>query len=281
MNPADLRRAAAFYAIAKAGGVTAAARTIGKSPPAVHADLRRFERSVGAVLVERFGRGMRLTPSGRILYEAVGRAFAELDRAAGEVAAGNFDSPLRIGAVPGFGRYVLADRLLAALPVKRRMVLRTGSHDQLVEMLAAGEVDLIVSYRPVIAAPFECEAVAIEQLGLIAPSGLESFDPHALAAGRWVTYEEYEFVFAKWFAAVLGHQPEHITRGDHHDELEEAFASVRAGRGYTIAPVEAVGPGLVVLGTLVSNSVYLCGSRQRMRSDDSRLLRQILATCRD
>src|SRR5690349_9549781 len=113
MSPADLRRAAVFHAVAKAGGVTAAARVIGKSPPAVHADLRRFERSIGALLVERFGRGMRLTPSGRIVYDAVGRAFAELDRAAGEVVTGNLATPLRIGAVPGFGRYVLADRLLA------------------------------------------------------------------------------------------------------------------------------------------------------------------------
>ena len=232
------------------------------------------------MLVERFGRGMRLTPSGRVVYEAVGRAFAEL--VAPPARSTRAISRRRYGSarLPGFGRYVLADRLLAALPETRRMILRTGSHEELLGMLSAGVIDLIVSYRPVTAAPFEYEVVAAEQLGVVAPPGYPPLDPQAIAAVRWVTYEEHEFVFAKWFVAALGRQPERLDRGDHHDELEEAFASVRAGRGYTIAPIEAVGSGLAILGPLVSSPVYLCGSRPRMQSADADLLRGALATSR-
>ena len=64
MNGNMLRRAVVFHAVGLSGGITAAGERIGKSPPAVHADLRRFEREVGVALTERVGRSNISRPFG-------------------------------------------------------------------------------------------------------------------------------------------------------------------------------------------------------------------------
>jgi DNA-binding transcriptional LysR family regulator len=97
MEGADLRRAAVFHAVARAGGISAAARAIGRSPPAVHAELRRFERDVGVVLMERSGRALRLTPPGRKFYETIGRALAEIEEVRAHLSTAHLaDLPLRL-----------------------------------------------------------------------------------------------------------------------------------------------------------------------------------------
>lgn len=164
----DLRRAAAFHAVARAGGINAAARNEGRSPPSIHADFRRFERDAGVPLAERVGRRLRLTPEGRALYEAIDRALAEVAHAAEQVRSeAPAAVPLRIGCVTGFGRYRLAPRVFREAERTRRIVLRMGSHDQILDWLSAGVIDLGITYRGVVAAPIESVAVAEETLWLV------------------------------------------------------------------------------------------------------------------
>lgn len=275
MMGADLRRAAVFHAVATAGGIAAAARAIGKSPPAVHADLRRFERDVGVTLVERVGRGLRLTPKGRLLLETIGNALDAIDRTQSAIAAPDpLAQPLRLGAVTGFGRYRLVPRLLPDLPASRPLRLRTGSHDDLLTLLLADQIDFAVTYRPVVAAPIESIVVAQEDLVLVAHEAGDDLLSEALAGtARFVTYDEYEYVFARWFAEAHGRQPPRLRRHDHYDELEEALASVAAGRGATIAPADAAAAfGLSPTGPACRNSIHLCSTRERLRSEDAALL---------
>jgi DNA-binding transcriptional LysR family regulator len=168
IESASLRRAAVFHAVAEAGGIAAAARRIGKSAPAVHADLRRFERDMGVALTEPFGRTLRLTPAGRTMHQTIGRALADIQRAGSHIRdQGGAALPLRIGAVTGFGRYVLAPRVLPALGTDRPIELRMGSHDALLALMLAAEIDLLLTYRPVTSVPLESETVAEEELVLV------------------------------------------------------------------------------------------------------------------
>lgn len=278
MEGADLRRAAVFHAVARAGGIAAAARTIGKSAPAVHADLRRFERDVGVPLMERTGRTLRLTPQGRALYETIGRALDEIARVRDHLHLGEGPGlPLRIGAVTGFGRYRLAPRLFAALGAARAVTLTTGTHDDLLEALALGRIDYAVTYRPVTSTPIDSEAVAEEALVLVgAVGGVASIaDVERL---RFVTYDEHDYVFGRWFAERFGRQPAALARHDHCTELEEALASVRAGRGATIAPLDACRAfGLEPADAGCVNTLYLCGGGSALASADAAMLRACLA----
>jgi DNA-binding transcriptional LysR family regulator len=146
MDSSMLRRAAVFHAVGLAGGITAAGERIGKSPPAVHADLRRFEREVGVALTERAGRSLRLTAKGRQMLEAVGHALAEIDRVRSAIHGDGTElSPLRLGSVTGFGRYRLMPALLPRLPAAQRLILRTDGHDALLAALGRGEIDLALT----------------------------------------------------------------------------------------------------------------------------------------
>ena len=267
----DLRRAAAFHAVARAGGINAAARIEGRSPPSIHADFRRFERDAGVVLAERVGRRLRLTPEGRALYEAIDRALAEVAHAAEQVRSeAPAAVPLRIGCVTGFGRYRLAPRLFRDAEPARRIVFRMGSHDQILGWLGAGVIDLGITYRGVVAAPIESVAVAEETLWLVgAPDGRPTRE--CLSQAPCIAYDEYEYVFGHWFDQVLAAQPAGLTVRDHCNELEDALLSVRAGRGFTIAPEDAARAfGFAPCGPVARNTLILCAMGNRLASDDAR-----------
>ncbi|SOC92273.1 DNA-binding transcriptional regulator, LysR family [Rhizobium sp. AN5] len=71
----------AFIRTVERGSVTAAARDLTVSQPAVTKHLRNLERHVGARLLERSSRIVRPTPQGQALYEASREALATIDAA--------------------------------------------------------------------------------------------------------------------------------------------------------------------------------------------------------
>src|ERR671931_691789 len=59
----DLTRLRVLVAVARTGSVTAAARELHYTQPAVSHHLAKLETETGAQLVQRIGRGIRLTPA--------------------------------------------------------------------------------------------------------------------------------------------------------------------------------------------------------------------------
>jgi aminoethylphosphonate catabolism LysR family transcriptional regulator len=91
----------AFVAVARAGGVSAAARALHVSQPTLTAQIRLLEEKYGVELFHRVGRGVELTETGRRLYAVTGQIASIEDEAvqlladAGEMRSGS----LRVGAV--------------------------------------------------------------------------------------------------------------------------------------------------------------------------------------
>ena len=73
-------------AIADEGSITAAAASLGYSQPAVSQQLRKLEQRLGVPVIERVGRGVRLTEAGRVLARHAPAVTTALDAAAGELA---------------------------------------------------------------------------------------------------------------------------------------------------------------------------------------------------
>jgi DNA-binding transcriptional LysR family regulator len=242
MRHADLRRAAVFHAVAAAGGIAAASPRLGKSPPAIHHDLKRFEAEIGRPLFERAGRALRLTAAGQALFESVGRALDEVERTRWRLSQEDPAlRPLRIATVSAFGRYRLAPRLMRSLPADRPLELTFGTHEAVLAAVSSGAADLGVTYRPVTAAPVQSRPLAEEEIVLaIGKLAVEPADLGAMAATVFTTYDEYEFVFGHWFETVFGRQPDSLRRLDHAGEIEEAMESCAAGRGAIIAPLDLV-----------------------------------------
>lgn len=90
----------AFVRTVERGSVSAAARDLAVSQPAVSKHLRNLERHVGARLVERSARLTRPTPLGQTLYEESRSALASIDAALEGVRRdmGAIEGPLRLHA---------------------------------------------------------------------------------------------------------------------------------------------------------------------------------------
>lgn len=71
----------AFIRTVERGSITAAARDLGVSQPAISKLIRNLENHTGARLLERSSRSVRPTPIGLSLYEASGTSLATIDAA--------------------------------------------------------------------------------------------------------------------------------------------------------------------------------------------------------
>lgn len=109
----DLNMYRAFLAVAKAGSVSAAARALFVSQPALSAQISRLEAALGVKLFFRSSRGVSLTYEGELCRSYVERAAAFLEAGEDELRdiAGLRSGRMRIGASDMTLRFYLLDRL--------------------------------------------------------------------------------------------------------------------------------------------------------------------------
>jgi LysR family transcriptional regulator, transcriptional activator for dmlA len=103
IQPADL---GFFSALATAGSLSAAARELGITTPAVSKHLALMESRIGVSLVNRTTRRMSLTPEGELYLESARRILGEIDGMEA-LLGGAKATPsglLRVNATLGFGR---------------------------------------------------------------------------------------------------------------------------------------------------------------------------------
>ncbi|MEF7613058.1 LysR family transcriptional regulator [Aquincola sp. MAHUQ-54] len=103
IQPADL---GFFSALARAGSLSAAARELGVTTPAVSKHLAQMEARLGVALVVRTTRRMSLTPEGELYLDHARRILGEIDGMAEQlgVAKATPKGLLRVNATLGFGR---------------------------------------------------------------------------------------------------------------------------------------------------------------------------------
>src|SRR6188472_3767330 len=83
----DVTRLRVLDAVARLGSVTAAARELGYSQPSISHHLARLEAETGAQLLQRVGRGIRLTQAGRLLADRAAEIIGRIDAADAELSA--------------------------------------------------------------------------------------------------------------------------------------------------------------------------------------------------
>jgi DNA-binding transcriptional LysR family regulator len=148
---ASFRQLATFHAVARLGSVSLAADEMHLTQPAVSIQIGTLEESAGTPLVQRTGRGIRLTEAGEMLAGYAGRIL-ELWREAGDEMAmlqGVFSGTLRVGAITT-AEYLLPPILVnfAKEHPKVKVKLQVGNRDEIVRMLAGQEIDIAIMGRP-------------------------------------------------------------------------------------------------------------------------------------
>ena len=194
----DLRRLEALVALHRTGTVSAAAEELHYGQPTVSHHLRRLEAETGSVLLQRVGRGVRLTPDGERLalrgaeiLALLGRAEAEL-RASTGLQAGR----VRLAAFPSAAATLVpaAVALLTRRHPGLGLDLVEAEPPEAAAMLRAGTVDIALTF----AYPDQPEADGVtsttvheDPLSLVVPRELDPgegpVDLTLFAETRWVT----------------------------------------------------------------------------------------------
>jgi DNA-binding transcriptional LysR family regulator len=147
----DVTRLRVLVAVARHGSVTAAARTLNYAQPSVSHHLARLEAETGIKLIERAGRGIRLTDAGRLLAERAAEVIGRLDAAESELAAysGLRAGRLRLAAFPSaLGTIVpAAASMLRGQQPSIDLRLTEAEPPEALRMLRAGYVDVAVVFR--------------------------------------------------------------------------------------------------------------------------------------
>jgi molybdate transport repressor ModE-like protein len=109
----DATRLRLLVELGRHGSVSAAARAVGIGQPSASEHLRVLEGAAGERLVERNGRGSRLTEAGRVLALHAAQALATLEAGEEELRrlAGLETGTIRLGASTTAGVYLLPDTL--------------------------------------------------------------------------------------------------------------------------------------------------------------------------
>jgi DNA-binding transcriptional LysR family regulator len=147
----DVIRLRVLVAVARYGSVTAAARALNYAQPSISHHIARLEAETGARLLQRAGRGVRLTDAGRLLAERAEEIIGRLDAAEAELAAhvGLREGRVRLAAFPSaLGTIVpaAAARLEAETP-GMDLMLTEAEPPEALRMLRAGYVDVALIFQ--------------------------------------------------------------------------------------------------------------------------------------
>ena len=244
----DVSQLALLRELADRGSVTEVALALGKSPSAVSQQLKTLQRQVGVVLVERSGRGVRLTDAGRALAEssvkisvAIAEAEATWDAYRGQpvgvVRIATFFSASEL-FVPG---------LLARLRAYPGITVEIDDRDTTQDAFAAitADYDIVIAHRSDDVLPPERSALTVVPL-LREPLDVGVPLDHPLAARRSVRVADV--IHENWIgvppeypldrvltamAVQAGIPPKVVHRTTHLPLIENL---VTAGHGVALLP---------------------------------------------
>ncbi|MFI6096558.1 LysR family transcriptional regulator [Lentzea sp. NPDC051213] len=200
----DLGRLKALHAVATHGTVGAAAEVLGYTPSAVSQQIAKLERETRTTLLERQGRGVRLTDAARLLADTAGQVLKLVEEAevALEEQRGAAIGRLCIGSFATAARGLLPDVLVALIDRHPALDVRLTEIDppQATEAVARGELDMAIVHDwantplPVpesLSRVFIGDDVAEVLIPVMNPLSRKEFlEPADLGGERWICQTE-------------------------------------------------------------------------------------------
>ncbi len=226
-------------AVARHGSVTEAAKQLHYSQPSVSHHLARLEAAAGVKLVQRIGRGIRLTPEGQLLAHRAAEIVGRVDAATTELAA-------QVGLQAGRVRLAANASALSTIVPKVSAALAQAypgielslfeQHPvEALQMLRHGEIDVALVFR-LADAPVEDEGFHLRHIGndpihLISRQPDDSLANHRHSAwiGGCARCQEE-------LTAVCRHEGFSPRIASHSDDMVVVQAFVAAGIGVAILP---------------------------------------------
>ncbi len=183
----ELRHLECLVEVVRAGGFSAAARSLGTTQPTISKAVRLLEHECDAPLLDRLGGNVKLTEAGETVFRRATVMLAEREHLRAELAAlqGLERGKLRLG-LPLLGSGVLFAPLVATYrqryPGIEIELFEQGSR-RLEELVRNGEIEMGATLDPV-PADMEWRLVVDEPLLALLPNG------HPLAGRKTVRLKE-------------------------------------------------------------------------------------------
>jgi DNA-binding transcriptional LysR family regulator len=252
-----LKHLQALCEVEAKGSFSAAADALNYTQPAVSRLVSALEAEVGATLVDRRTRPLRLTDAGEALAKRACAVFEQLAAAEAEIGAIlELDAGrLRLGTFSSAGATFVAEALAAfrqRFPGVAVTVMEAGP-DKLVEAVRAGDLDLAVVFDHPETGVIRDEGLESHHL-LDDPSDLFVHPEHRLARSRRVTFADLRD--EDWLqptfgpdsptekllgaaCAAAGYEPRVVFRVN---DCEMTKALVAVGMGIALLPRIAIHP---------------------------------------
>jgi molybdate transport repressor ModE-like protein len=244
----DSTRLRLLVELQRQGSVSAAARAVGIGQPSASEHLRLLEAAAGQRLVERNGRGSRLTEAGRVLASHASQALATL--AAGEeelhALAGLESGTIHIGASTTPGVYLLPDTLGCFQRDHPNVSIEVeiASTGEIIERLLAGRIHLALVGDTAADERIELEPLLFDEIVGIAKPGLlrkakGKVKPEALSSETLLVREARSSTqqVADRALRAAGVEPKRIWELDSSEAIKRA---AREGLGVAFVSLYAV-----------------------------------------
>jgi DNA-binding transcriptional LysR family regulator len=143
----ELRQLQLFLAAAEEGSITAAAKRMHLTQPALSRQIKALEEELGVGLFTRGAHSVTLTPAGGVLLEEGRKLLDRAERVVKLVRASAEGEPLRVGYAPSLAGPVLGLALerFSQLHPRARVQLSDLSSAEMRDALAQGKIDVAVT----------------------------------------------------------------------------------------------------------------------------------------
>ncbi|HET7773201.1 MAG TPA: LysR family transcriptional regulator [Burkholderiaceae bacterium] len=239
-----------FLAAYETGSFVRAAEKLHVTQSTVSYQIKQFEAWLGTPLFERTGRRVLPSALAEQLYAVCGRFMGELNALRAGVQGGQAAARpvLRLATGSSFGRYVLTPLLASERYREAMLELRFGTDEDVCAAVANGQADagfaytvgasnalsfdLVYSYPLVLIAPYEMKLPRASKASAPSREDWKAW----VEASSFITYDDYEETFTRWFETNFGLMPRQLRTAGHCTEIEETIALVAAGRGLSVVP---------------------------------------------
>lgn len=143
----ELRQLRHFLAVGEAGSITAAAKILRLTQPALSRQIKALEDSLDTPLLERGAHSISLTPAGEVLMTEARKLVGFSEAMIEKVKSSALGEPLRVGYAPSLagGFLSLAIERFTQIHPRVRVSLFDWSSAEMRTGLKAGKLDLIVA----------------------------------------------------------------------------------------------------------------------------------------
>lgn len=234
----------AFEAAARVGSLTHAAQALNLTHSAISHQIKALEADFGVRLIERAGRGIRLTDEGGRFATRVRAALADLADAVREVTARNHARQLRVSVLPSFAARWLLPRVGRFFVAHPDIDLDVSANNQLVDF-RRDDIDIAIRHGlgnyPGLVSEYFLDDIYFPVCSPMLAGGQLPERPEDLSR-HTLLRSEGEF-WKPWFEAAGLDWPE-PSRGPMFNDSSHTLQAAIEGQGIALARSSLIGNDL-------------------------------------